>query len=92
MEKIEEIRKTIDAIDREMALLFEKRMEAVSLIARYKAKNGIAVYDAKREADVIEKNAAYVPEEPLRPYYRRYIINVMEISKDYQNELMRNMP
>ena len=91
MENIDELRKMIDAIDREMALLFEKRMQAASGIARYKAENGIPVYDAEREAAIIEKNAAFIPEDALRPYYCRFIKSVMDISKDYQNELMQNL-
>ena len=46
------VRKTtreIDAIDREIVALFERRMQVVVDVARIKKENGIAILDASRE-------------------------------------------
>ena len=45
----------IDAVDAEMAALFERRMRAVADVARYKAETGKPVFDAAREAAVLDK-------------------------------------
>ena len=88
MNDLETVRKKIDEIDREMARLFEARMEAVAAVARYKAKNDIAVSDPQREADMIARNTLLLQEGALRPYYVRFLQCEMDISKDYQRALI----
>ena len=58
MDLLQQARTEIDAIDAEMAVLFERRMRAVADVARYKAQTGKPVFDAVREAAVLEKNTA----------------------------------
>ncbi|MUT94615.1 MAG: hypothetical protein EP147_01475 [Subdoligranulum sp.] len=62
----------IDAVDAEMAALFERRMQAVADVVRYKAETGKPVFDAAREADVITRNTARLQNEELRPITRRF--------------------
>lgn len=83
--KLEELRKEIDKIDSEMAILFEKRMEVVKKIIEYKKNNNISILDIKRESEIIKKNGSYVLGEFSR-YYHDYLKCVMEISKNYQND------
>ena len=87
MNELETLRKRIDDIDRDMARLFESRMEAVAKVAEYKAKNGLAVYDPQREAGVVQKNAALLQDDSLYSYYVRFLRSLMDISKDYQRDL-----
>ena len=54
--KIKEARKQINEIDKEMAKLFEKRMDAARLVAEYKAENALPVFDPERERELFEKN------------------------------------
>ena len=49
MDKLIKAREIITEADREIARLFEKRMEAVRLVAEYKKVNGIPVEDKERE-------------------------------------------
>ena len=46
---LEKQRAEIDAIDREIVALFERRMQVVVDVARIKKENGIAILDANRE-------------------------------------------
>ena len=87
MHSLENARAIIDRTDREMARLFQERMLAVKEIARYKAENGLPVYDPEREAQVIEKNAALIENKELSTYYIRFLKSVMDISKKYQSAL-----
>ena len=82
---LSEARKAIDECDRAIARLFEKRMEAVGVIAEYKRSRELPIYDPEREAQVIEHNAALV-NPALRPYYTRFLENTMEVSRQFQHD------
>ena len=82
-----EARETINGIDRDMARLFERRMETVRRISEYKRAHGLPVFDAAREQAVIRRNSALIADETLREEYVRFLHAVMDISKDYQYRL-----
>ena len=88
MDKLQKARKTINETDKAMAELFCRRMEAVREVAEYKKERGLTVFDAAREAEVIEKNAAYVEDEALRSYYLLFLQSTMDLSKRYQHSLL----
>jgi len=46
---LQELRSRIDEIDDELVRLFARRMEVSAEIARYKQRNGIAIFDPERE-------------------------------------------
>ena len=54
MDTLEQARAEIDAVDAQLAALFERRMAAVLSVAQYKQAHGLPVYDAAREAVVLE--------------------------------------
>ena len=54
---LEKQRAEIDAIDREIVALFERRMQVVVEVAQIKKENGIAILDANREKEVIAKDS-----------------------------------
>ena len=56
MNKLEQARTQIDAIDREMAKLYEARLDAVKDVIAYKIENDLPILDSGREQVVIEKN------------------------------------
>lgn len=70
-----------------MAKLFCKRMEAVKSVAEYKAEHALPILDAKREAELIEKNSSLIENPEYKAHYINYLINIMEISRSYQAEL-----
>lgn len=63
MNKLEEARKVINEVDKEVAALFQKRMQAVEDVILYKLENNMPIFDGGREKQVIEKNCAYITEE-----------------------------
>jgi chorismate mutase len=64
---LNEAREIINEVDREMALLFRRRMEAVKMVAEYKIERGLPVLDAKREEAVIARNSEFLAELPHIP-------------------------
>lgn len=81
---LEKQRAEIDAIDREIVALFERRMQVVVDVARIKKENGIAILDANREKEVIAKVQSYVTDEGLKEELREVYEAIMKVSKDYQ--------
>lgn len=88
MDKLQTARKAINSIDKQMADLFCRRMEAVKLVAEYKQEHGLPVFDGGREAEVIKNNSLLVSDAELRAYYVNYVKSVMDISKNYQHRLL----
>ncbi len=88
MADIENARKQINEIDKQMANLFEKRMTAVKEVAEYKRERGLQIEDKKREAQVIERNSQYVDDSEIRSLYVNYLQYVMDLSKNYQHTLI----
>ncbi|MCR4788810.1 MAG: chorismate mutase [Lachnospiraceae bacterium] len=88
MERIEELRKNIDEIDKKMAALFEERMKVSYGIGMYKKANGIPVKDVEREKKVIKNNSKYIKDPSIRGYYEEFITDIMHISKVYQQKQM----
>ena len=80
-------RDEIRRVDKEMAKLFEERMEAAEKVAAYKKEHGLPIYDAKQEDAVIERNTALIENGDLLPYYKDFLKYTMDISKKYQHAL-----
>ena len=91
MDNLSSSRQEIERIDKQMAELFEQRMQCSGRIAEYKSENGIPILDEGREKALIEKNEAYIGAEELKPFYRQYMHSVLDISKQYQHTLVEKM-
>ena len=85
---IEEARKKINEIDREMARLYELRMEAVEEVVKYKMANGLPVLDRAREEEVIARNSTYIASPALLPYYVDFMESTMRTSREYQRAIL----
>lgn len=88
MNTLEQARAEIDAVDAQLAALFERRMAAVLSVAEYKRANGLPVYDAAREAIVLEKSTARIHDPALRPYYKDHVQHMMDIAKQYEAKIL----
>lgn len=89
MNKLEDARIKINEIDEQMATLFVQRMAASKLVAEYKQENNLPIFDKKREEEIILKNKKLINNEELVEYYVKYIQSLMDISKEYQQDLLR---
>ena len=84
--ELEESRRTIDGINREMLRLFEQRMRAAEQIAKYKRASGQPIFDPEREREILAAVTEGVAPE-LAGYARSYFTALMEISRAYQTKL-----
>lgn len=89
MDKLIAARQVIEACDREMAALFEKRMAAASDIAFYKKERGLPIYMPEREKELLEKNSAMIGDPAVRAQYKQFFQHLLNASKRYQRELIR---
>lgn len=80
---INEARRKIDDIDKKMIELFEARMQAVNDVVKYKKEHNLAIFDEKREKEIIENNLKLV-DTSLKDYYLVFFKKILEISKKYQ--------
>lgn len=91
MSDLDKARQAINEADREIARLFEQRMDAVRQVAEYKKEHGIPVEDTTREEHIVRKNAAYIENEEYRSYYVSYLRSAIELSKNMQHRLLDGM-
>ena len=87
MDKLQKARLEINEVDRQMAELFCRRMEAVKLVSEHKREHGLPVYDAQREEEVIKRNSELVSDLELRSYYSQFLRKTMQVSRDFQRKL-----
>ena len=83
---LEEIRTTIDAIDGEMRVLFERRMDCIQAVAEYKYNNDDEIFDQNREGIVIEKNLNQLKNQKYAKAYELFLHEIMDASKVYQTQ------
>ena len=91
MDKLSKARIMINEIDEKMAKLFCERMEASKLVAEHKQEHGLPIYDAVREAAVIENNSKRVEDDEIRSYYINFLKSIMKLSRQYQHKLISGM-
>ena len=85
MKDLNELRKEIDAIDKDIALLYNKRMEIISKIKEIKIENNLKTLDNERENNLINNNVKYINDE-YKDYYIDLEKYILKLSKDYQNK------
>lgn len=78
-------RAQIDEVDSRLLRLFEQRMELCAQIARIKKAQGLPVFDAAREQQVLDRAASRLPHS-LQDSGKRLFRELMELSKDYQKQ------
>lgn len=88
MSKLLEIRTKIEEIDKALALLFEERLALVKEVAMYKAENNLEVFDSKREEELILKNSKNIKDAGNLKYYKQFLTDLMDNSKEYQRDLL----
>ena len=86
MSLIDEARLKINAIDEKMVKLFEERMAAVLDVLKYKKEHNLAVFDSKREEEIIKKNVELLSDSNLKEYYLEFFKAVLSSSKKYQED------
>ena len=89
--ELEKARNEINAIDKEMAKLFEKRMEVCARVAAYKRSVGLSIRDTERETELINRNREFINDPEINSYYIRFIRAVIDLSCAYQLRIMEGL-
>ena len=87
MSRLDEDRKQIDVIDRQIAELFEKRFEVVRDVIEYKIENRLPILNSGREAEITKKNTALIKDEDIREYFKVWYEELFLLSKEYQKQI-----
>ena len=91
MNQMDEIRSNIENIDKQMAALFEERMQCSAKVAAYKKEHGLPILDKEREKVLIAKNTGYIQNSEFEVYYKDFFESILDISKNYQHILMEGL-
>ncbi len=83
---LDDYRVKIDEIDEEIVKKLEERMRVAEEIAKYKKENDIAVLDAYREREKIDK-ITKIAADDMASYTRVLYNTIMELSKDHQRKI-----
>lgn len=82
---LDKARSQINGINDDMLKLFLERMELSSHVAKAKAQMGKAIFDAKRERDILDKITAQAGPD-MDIYARRFFENLFSLSRTFQAE------
>lgn len=84
---LEQIRNEIDAIDKEMVKLFDKRMDCAANVAKFKKENNLPVLNSAREREILNKVTELADEDHAS--YLRVLYSLMfELSRTYQGKIL----
>lgn len=86
MKSLDEIRNEIDAIDAQMRVLFEQRMDCIQAVAEYKYSNHGNIFDQSREEKMLEKNLIQLQNKNYGKEYERFLHEILVSSKAYQKD------
>ena len=87
MDELNNLRREIDQIDRQLVELFCRRMDATRRVGQVKAAAGIPVLDQDREREVLMSRGNLAGEE-LRPAVITLYQTIMTLSRRQQQEGM----
>lgn len=85
MSKLDDYRAEIDAIDKELTELFERRMGVVLKVAQYKRDNNISVLQNNREEEVLNKAVKNLKDKSYAKEVKEFLNATMEISRGLQH-------
>ena len=85
---LNESREKIDKIDKEIARLFEERMEVATDVAAYKRSTGKKVLDPAREEEKIKALRALTDNEFNKTGIEDLFRQIMSISRKYQYQVL----
>lgn len=85
---LNESREKIDKIDKEIARLFEERMEVATDVAAYKRSTGKKVLDPAREEEKIKTLRALTDNEFNKTGIEDLFRQIMSISRKYQYQVL----
>lgn len=87
MTELEKCRQIIDEIDTKIIKLYEKRMEVVENVIKYKLENNIPVLDSNREDLMLKNNLEKIKNKRFKNYYKSVLSGFLTASKSLQDDI-----
>ena len=84
-ERIDELRKEIDLIDKELIALFERRMDTACAIGRIKREEGMPIKNEGREEQVKANCRKNCRNSRYLPYAQSVMMSVIEACRGIQD-------
>ena len=84
METLEDMRKSIDNIDNAIVAMLAERFKTTDRVGYFKAQNGLALKDLKREAEQYARISGLAQQYGLNPEFAQSYLSVV-ISKVIEN-------
>ena len=88
MKELEELRRELDEVDRELVRLFERRMALAGQVAACKIAAGRPVLDRTREEAVLASRAAMLKNHAWEAEVRQLYETLMALSRGEQQRIM----
>ncbi len=88
MKDLQETRRALDAVDRQIVALFEERMNLARDVAEYKIARGLPVLDRSREEQVLESRCALLQDAYWAPALRELYEQIMALSRAEQQKMV----
>ena len=88
MKELEELRRELDEVDRELVRLFERRMALAGRVAACKIAAGRPVLDRTREEAVLASRAAMLENHAWEAEVRQLYETLMALSRGEQQRIM----
>lgn len=88
MKELEELRRELDEVDRELVSLFERRMALAGQVAACKIAAGRPVLDRTREEAVLASRAAMLENHAWEAEVRQLYETLMALSRGEQQRIM----
>lgn len=86
---LKNIRKDINNVDRELAVLIQKRMDLVTKVADFKAQSGKDVLDKSREKAVIQNVLSQVTNQEYKDIIKAVFECIMKNSREFQKKRIK---
>ncbi len=88
---LEHVRAEISKVDSDIIRLIAKRQELAKKVAQIKIRDGIAIHDRKRTADILESVFNQAVESRIDPVYVQRIFEILiamseERQRDYSGD------
>ena len=88
MKDLQETRRALDAVDRQIVALFEERMNLARDVAEYKIARGLPVLDRSREEQVLDSRCAMLEDAYWAPALREMFEQLMALSRAEQQKMV----
>lgn len=89
MKELAEVRAELDAVDRQIVALFEKRMTLARDVVAFKMAHGLPVLDRSREEAVLASRVDMLQDDHWAQSVRALYEEIMRLSRAEQESILK---